>query len=224
MLRRMCGFTLWQRVDVSVLYDAGYLDVLLSVTPCMAIERRCPVEPHAVSLLPCTAQVMCLHAGAHVCLIVNLPSACPSSSELAARHTAALDAEIDMGQSAGANEKNEPPQWKHAVAELLELRRSAAMPPWQGDIDKAGKSARWEVRQAAARRQAVQQPLRSRVWSVEEEEGGGMPTCEPVAWVTAVDVPEVMTMYHRTWGGLLSTDFEPQRRSLMVLERPVQAA
>jgi hypothetical protein len=51
-----------------------------------------------------------------------------------------------------------------------------------------------------------------------------MPTCEPVARVTAVDVPEVMTMYHRTWGGLLSTDFELRRHSLMVLERLVQAA
>lgn len=37
MLRRMCGFTLWQHVDVSALFDAGYLDVLLSVSPCIAI-------------------------------------------------------------------------------------------------------------------------------------------------------------------------------------------
>jgi hypothetical protein len=86
MLRRMCGFTLWQRVDVSVLFDAGYLDVLLSVTPCMAIEVMMPCcRNPTVSLLPCTTQVMYMHAGAHVCLIVNFPSASPSSSELAAR-------------------------------------------------------------------------------------------------------------------------------------------
>ena len=51
------------------------------------------------------------------------------------------------------------------------------MPPWQqkGDqhLGKAGKTARWEVRQAAERRQAAQQPSRSGVWSMEEEEGEG---------------------------------------------------
>ena len=176
-----------------------------------------------MSLSPCTAQVMYMHAGAHAWLIVVLPFACPSNSELAARHAAASDAVIDMGRPAGAKGKNDPPQWTHAVAERLEQRRRA-MPPWQGDLGKAGKGARWEVRQAAERRQAAQQPSRSGVWSVEEEEEGGKGTREPVARVTAADVQEVTTMYHRTWGGLLATDFEPQRHSLMVLGRPVQAA
>ena len=83
------------------------------------------------------------------------------------------------------------------MAERLEQRRSAT-PPWQGGLGKAGNSARWEVRQAAARRQAAQQPSRSGVWSVEEDEGGGKGTREPVARVTAADVQRVTTMYHRT--------------------------
>jgi len=56
----------------------------------------------------------------------------------------------------------------------------------------------------------------------EVEEGGGTTSREPVARVTAVEVQQVMC--HRTWGGLLATDFEPQRHSLMVLGRPAQAA
>ena len=80
------------------------------------------------------------------------------------------------------------------------------------------------MRQAAARRQAALQPSRSGVWSGEEEEGGGKGTRELVARVTAADVQQVTTMCHRTWGGLLATDFELQRHSLMVLGRPVQAA
>ena len=111
------------------------------------------------------------------------------------------------------------------------------MPPWHGKggppLGKAGKIARWEVRQAANRRQeqAAQLPPRSGVWSVaeEEEQGsaaakGGAAAREPVARVSVADVQEVTTQCHRTWGGLLATDFEPQRHSLMVLGRPVQAA
>ena len=137
--------------------------------------------------------------------------------------TAASDTVIDMAQPAGLTGKTEPKRWKHAVAERLEQTRST-MPPWQEDLGLGGKSAHWEVRQAAARRQAARQPSRSGVWSGEEEAGGSTAAREPVARVTAADVQQVTTMYHRTWGGLLATDFEPQRHSLMVLGRPVQAA
>ena len=176
-----------------------------------------------MSLSPCTTQVMYMHAGAHVRLIVVLLIAFPSSSELVYLHAVTSDTEIHMGRPAGAKGKTEPERWTHAVAERLEQTRST-MPPWHGDLGKAGKSARWEVRQAAARRQAEQQPSRGGVWSREEEEEGSTAAREPVARVTAADVQQVTTMYHRTWGGLLATDFEPQRHSLMVLGRPVQAA
>jgi len=166
---------------------------------------------------------MYMYAGAHVRLIVVFAIAKPSSLELVARHAAASETVIDMGRPAGAKGKNDPARWTHAVAERLE-QTSSTMPPWQGNLGKAGKNARWEVRQAAARRQAAQQPPRSGVWSREDEEEGGAAAREPVARVTAADVQQVTTMYHRTWGGLLATDFEPQRHSLMVLGRPVQAA
>ena len=176
-----------------------------------------------MSLSTCTTQVMYMYAGAHVRLIVVFATAKSSSLELVARHAAASETVIDMGRPAGAKGKNDPARWTHAVAERLE-QTSSTMPPWQGNLGKAGKNARWEVRQAAARRQAAQQPPRSGVWSREDEEEGGTAAREPVARVTAADVQQVTTMYHRTWGGLLATDFEPQRHSLMVLGRPVQAA
>ena len=84
------------------------------------------------------------------------------------------------------------------------------MPPWQEKggphLGKAGKTARWEVRQAAERRQvqAAQLPPRSGVWSVDEEEEGsaaakgGTAAREPVARVSAADVQEVTTRDHRT--------------------------
>ena len=223
MLRRMCGFTLWQHVDVSALFDAGYLDVLLSVSPCIAIA----VSDDAL-LSQCYGEHVALHDASDVyaCWCARVLdcqfSICISKQLRISRPpTAASDTVIDMAQPAGLTGKTEPQRWTHAVAERLEQTRRT-MPPWQGDLGKAGKSAHWEVRQAAARRQAARQPSRSGVWSGEVEEGGGTTSREPVARVTAVDVQQVMC--HRTWGALLATDCEPQRHSLMVLGRPAQAA
>jgi len=82
------------------------------------------------------------------------------------------------------------------------------MPPWHGEggppLGKAGKIARWEMRQAAERRQeqAAQLPPHSGVWSVEEEEEqgsaaakGGAAARELVARVNVADVPNLSYVF-----------------------------
>ena len=116
--------------------------------------------------------------------------------------------------------------WTHATARRFEDRRAGMPEPvagkGRGGTGSAGEAARRFARALHLEEQRERGEVMDQgVWAPPDEDPGA--DREPVARVSARAAREVATSYHRYSGGLMASDFEPQRHSLMVLGRPVQA-
>jgi len=130
------------------------------------------------------------------------------------------------GSGGGHGHARRDESWTHAAARRFEDHRAGMPEPvagkGHGGTGSAGEAARRFARELHLGEQRARgEVIDQGVWAPPDEGPGA--DREPVARVSTSAAREVASTYHRWSGGLLASDFEPQRHSLMVLGRPVQA-